>query len=502
MAGISPDLDPNLLSLLIAGRVGQLATPYWVYDFENCAIVWANEAGLRLWDAESCQELAERTLSAEMSPGVANRLEQHRADLRRSPGSHRVETWTLYPSGKPMHMDCAFHWCPLPDNRDGALVEALLHDRRDPELLRSMDTLLHSQMMTGLYSEAGEQLFANRALREILGSGAHRFGDNFIDRQLRYAFLSGLAQAGQHRATVEVRTPNGKRWLDMHAMRCKDAATGQNAFQISATDITVTYEQERNLRAARDAALSADRAKSEFVATMSHEMRTPMNGILGMVELLSFTKLDDRQAMQLEIIRDSGKALLALIEDVLDLSSLEIRAITPVREPFDLHQLAEGVVSGLLLPAEDKGLELRLNIDRDVPKEGIGDARRLAQLMRNLIANAIKFTNKGSVDLMIGREGMSTLRVDVIDTGPGVPDDQHERIFHKFHQLDQSRSKHEGGVGLGLAICKELVGLFGGRIGVHNVSVGGARFWFTIPDVLANSHYIHRSGRGGETSAA
>ncbi|MEM7210583.1 MAG: ATP-binding protein, partial [Pseudomonadota bacterium] len=428
----------------------------------------------------------------------AQRLEQHRADLRRNPSKHRIEAWTLYPNGNPVHMDCAFHWCPLPDQRDGMLVEAMLHDKHDPVMLRSIDALMHSQVMTGLYGNNGKQLFANRALRDVMGSGGNRFGDNFIDREMRYAFMSGLAQSGEHRATVEIRTSKGKRWLDMQAIRCTDAASGERAFQISATDITVTYTQERNLRAARDAALSADRAKSEFVATMSHEMRTPMNGILGMVELLSFTRLDDRQAAQLEIIRDSGKALLALIEDVLDLSSLEIRAITPVREPFDLHELAKGVVSGLLLPAEDKGLSLRLEIDRNVPQEGIGDARRLAQLMRNLIANAIKFTMKGSVDLHIGREGMSTLRVDVIDTGPGVPEDKRDMIFEKFHQLDQSRSKHDGGVGLGLAICKELVSLFNGKIGVQNVSSGGSRFWFTIPDVLANSHYIHRRAAGGE----
>lgn len=240
----------------------------------------------------------------------------------------------------------------------------------------------------------------------------------------------------------------------------------------------------------------------QFLRLMSHEMRTPLNGILGMVELLSFSKLDDRQASQVEIIRDSGKALLALIEDVLDLSSLEIRAIKPVKEPFDLHDLAEAVVGGLTIPAQDKGLQLRHIIDPDVPREGIGDSRRLAQLMRNLIANAIKFTYRGHVELRIRREGKSTLRIDVSDTGPGVPPEQQSRIFQKFQQLDPSRSAHEGGVGLGLAICQELVGLFGGQIGVEDADRGGARFWFTIPDVLANSHYIHRRRGQNRSNAA
>ena len=502
MSDARPDTVTQRISEMVANRVNQFSTPIWLYDFEQSAIIWANAEGLKLWDAENCESLAHRTMKSEMSSSVATRLDQHRANLRADPDHRIVESWTLYPNGEPALMDCTFHWCPLDNGSDGMLVEAEVHDKKDPILMRSIDALLHSQVMTALYSADGETLFANRALNEAFEGHSKRFGDNFIDPDAQYAFMSGISRSGEYRSTVDVRTSKGKRRLDIQATRCKDAATGKDAFQISANDITATYAQERSLRAARDEALSADRAKSEFVATMSHEMRTPMNGILGMVELMSHTKLDDQQRAQIEVIRDSGKALLALIEDVLDLSSLEIRAITPVRDPFDLHQLAETVIGGLLLPAREKGLKLRLSINSDVPREGIGDARRLAQLMRNLIANAIKFTNRGSVDLMIGREGLSTLRIDVIDTGPGVPSEQQEKIFQKFHQLDQSRSNHDGSVGLGLAICKEIVNLFGGKIGMRNVSTGGARFWFTIPDVLGNSHYIHAKGRQRKNNAA
>lgn len=502
MSEAAPKIQAQKHSQMIARRIGQLSTPIWIYDFDQSAIVWANDQGLELWNAETSEILSQRTMKSDMSPGVAARLEQHRRDFHLHPDRKLVETWTLYPDGKPVLMDCTFHWCPLDDGNDGMLVEAHLRDKKDPFILRCIDALLHSQVMTGLYSSTGEELFANRALNEAFEGKSHRFGDNFFDRETQYAFMSGIAQAGEHRSTVDVQTSKGKRRLDIQATRCRDAATGDAAFHISAHDVTATFAHERSLRAARDEALSADRAKSEFVATMSHEMRTPMNGILGMVELISHSQLNDQQKAQIEIVRDSGKALLALIEDVLDLSSLEIRAITPVRDPFELHKLAESVVGGLLLPANQKGLKLRLSIDKDVPTEGVGDSRRLAQLMRNLIANAIKFTNRGAVDLMIGREGVSTLRIDVIDTGPGVPTEQQEMIFRKFHQLDQSRSKHDGSVGLGLAICKEIVSLFGGKIGMRNVSTGGARFWFTIPDVLGNSHYIHASQKQQNGSAA
>ena len=497
-----PSLDSTELCLTLGARLEQFATPIWVHDAEHLAIVWANRAALEFWHAESLEQLAERNLRAQLTPGIVARFDQHHADLRGNPEITKKETWTLYPGDAPTLTECALHTCPLPGAREGILVEARPQPEQDDELLRCIDALLHSEIMTGLYDEAGVELFANRSLREIAGAGPRRFGDGFIDRTMMQSFMSGLAGTGQHRETVAIRSTGGKRWLDMQAVRCRDAATGKAAFQVSATDITVTYMQERKLRAARDAALSADRAKSEFVAKMSHEMRTPLNGILGMVELLSFSKLDDRQASQLEIIRDSGKALLALIEDVLDLSSLEIRAITPVKEPFDLHQLAAAVIGGLVIPAKEKGLSLRYSIAPDVPNEGIGDARRLAQLMRNLIANAIKFTHRGGIDLMIGREGKSTLRIDVIDTGPGVPPEQQSQIFQKFHQLEQSRSAHDGSVGLGLAICHELVSLFGGEIGVENAPAGGAQFWFTVPDVLANSHYIHRrSGQRGSNAA-
>lgn len=495
-------LDSTDLSLMLGARIGQFATPIWAHDAEHLGIVWANRAALDFWHAESLEQLAKRNLDVELTPGIVARMDQHRADLGGNPEITKTETWTLYPGGTPALTECTLHACPLPGAREGILVEARIRAEQDEELLRCIDALLHSDVMTGLYDEAGAELFANRALREIADAGPRRFGAGFIDSTALQSFMAGLADTGQHRETVAIRSAKGKRWLDMQAIRCRDAATGKAAFQVNATDITVTYMQERKLRAARDAALSADRAKSEFVAKMSHEMRTPLNGILGMVELLSFSKLDDRQASQLEIIRDSGKALLALIEDVLDLSSLEIRAITPVKEPFDLHELAAAVVGGLTIPAEEKGLSLRCSIAPDVPHEGIGDARRLAQLMRNLIANAIKFTHRGSIDLMIAREGKSTLRIDVVDTGPGVPPEQQSRIFQKFHQLEQSRSAHDGGVGLGLAICHELVSLFGGEIGVENAATGGAQFWFTVPDVLANSHYIRRRrGQRGSNAA-
>ena len=209
-----------------------------------------------------------------------------------------------------------------------------------------------------------------------------------------------------------------------------------------------------------------------------------MTGILGMVELLSLARLDARQRRNVEVLRDSGRALLALIEDVLDLSSAEFRALRLKSEPFDLPRVCRSVVDGLTPPAREKGLELTLRLADDLPGHAVGDAQRLAQVMRNMIGNAIKWTDDGGVALSVGRFGPAGVLVEVIDTGPGVPEAQRERIFERF-----ARCRHDGqskeGVGLGLAICRDVVTAMRGECGVKANHPRGARFWFTVPDLVA-----------------
>ena len=466
----------------------------WLYDFDNCRIIWANAAALGFWDAECIEELANRDLSAEMSEGVRHRLDQFRQDFEADPGRVFTESWTVYPHGEPHVVVIDFSWCPLPDGRRCTLIEARDSIAADALISRSLDALLHSQVMTALYDLEGTELYANRALRAALGPGPAPFGSCFTDQAAAARFHYGISRAGQHRETVSVGTIYGRRWYDTQAIRCRDAATGDPAFQVSATDVTRMRETEEELMAARDRAQLADQAKSEFVAGMSHEMRTPMNGILGMVEILSHSELTDVQKRQVEIIRDSGTALLDLIDDVLDLSSIELRAVQLDTIPIDLHELARRVVEGLMPPAQRKGLALRLEIADDVPRTARGDARRLAQLMRNMIGNAIKFTAEGRVALSLARSGSSGLLVQVSDTGPGVPEDQRKRIFERFHRASASKAGAKTGLGLGLSICREIVGLMGGEIGVAQASGGGASFWFTVPGAFVETRREASSG--------
>ena len=471
----------------------RLKVAVWVYDFDLCAVVWANRAALALWKADSVEALAARDLGAEMSDGVASRLNQYREDFATDDSAHFTETWTLYPGDEPRLFECSFIDACLDPDRAATLIYATpVEDaRHEPATLRALDSLLHSQVMIGLFTIDGRHLFTNRAVRERRGPGAVSFGGNFVNPDEATPFLEAARLGKTFRATVEVKFTDGPRWVDIHAAPCRDAATGKEAFQVSSIDVTETRRSQEALKAALSKAEAADRAKSEFVASMSHEMRTPLNGVLGMLEILGHTALDAEQTRMVEVARDSGMALLALVEDVLDLSSIELGAVTMENAVFDLVAVAEKVVEGLSAPAAEKGLSLTLDASALAGSGVSGDPRRVAQLMRNLIGNAIKFTGTGAILLRLARgDDAGTLLVEVCDTGPGVPEDKKAAIFQRFHREGpQSRSRGDG-LGLGLAICRDIVTLWRGEIGVRDAPRGGACFWFTVPGALSGESAV------------
>jgi signal transduction histidine kinase/CheY-like chemotaxis protein len=234
--------------------------------------------------------------------------------------------------------------------------------------------------------------------------------------------------------------------------------------------------------AARDRAEAASEAKSRFLATVSHEVRTPLNGILGMADLLSGTPLSAEQKSYLDSIRTSGQALASLIDEILDFSRIEAGRLELERKPFDLHGLVEGVVELLAPRAQGKGLEIASSIAADAPQQVAGDAQRLRQVLLNLAGNAVKFTETGGVGVRVTRDGAGRLRFSVVDTGPGVPLAQRETIFAEFEQGDNVGAL--GGAGLGLAISSRLVAAMGGTLRLDSPPGGGAVFSFaiTLPD--------------------
>ena len=261
-------------------------------------------------------------------------------------------------------------------------------------------------------------------------------------------------------------------------------------------DISERHRFEQALAKARDDAEAANRAKSAFLANTSHEIRTPLNGLVGLARLARRPDVDEaRRRQYLDQIADSAETLSAVISDVLDLSKIEAGKLDVERVPFDLQALLESLrqVYGTL--ADARGLEFGFERGTGVPQWVWGDPVRVRQVLGNFLNNALKFTAKGSVQLHASAGRGEMLRFEVLDTGPGIPDEVRARLFQPFTQADQSTTRRFGGSGLGLSICRELATLMNGAVGVESEPGRGSRFWAELP-LPATEAPAHDSGFG------
>jgi PAS domain S-box-containing protein len=378
------------------------------------------------------------------------------------------------------------HWRARRSDPDEAEAERL-HDRiwRISESEDRYRALVAATTEVIVQRDArGRITYANDAYAQLLGRPAIDLLGAQIDLEILERSAVEVGEDGVRRMEAQIRSVDGQvRWFAFVEM---PVAHGDATHWLRAgRDVTARVEALRSRDAALERAEAASVAKSRFLATVSHEMRTPLNGILGMAELVLGTHLDLEQRTYVEAVRTSGQALLGLIDGVLDFSRIEAGRLDLAAEPFDLPALAESVVELLAPRAQDKGIEIALDVTEDFPRGLIGDADRVRQILINLAGNAIKFTERGGVGVslsfarMTGGGGEAVLSVS--DTGPGIPADRLPILFEEFEQGDGSASRSHEGTGLGLAITRRLVTRMGGGIDADSRVGRGSTFRVVLP---------------------
>ena len=326
----------------------------------------------------------------------------------------------------------------------------------------------------------GRITFANEGYARLLGtSGEGVLGSAATPRVVE----SGPAQIRADRAQLfdeAIETADGVRWFAWVETTIPGRRGTPETLR-TGREVTGRVEVERTLGQARVRAEAASEAKSRFLATVSHEFRTPLNGILGMTELLLDTAVTPEQTTYLGAIKTSGEALLGLIDEILDFSKIEAGRIDLSAEPVDLEALIEGVVELLAPRAQDKGIEIAAFLARDVPRMVVGDRDRLRQVLVNLAGNAVKFTEAGGVGVLVEYAADGHLVLAVSDTGPGIPEDRMPALFEEFEQGDGSHSRRHDGTGLGLAITRRIIESMAGSIAVETMVGQGSTFCVRVP---------------------
>lgn len=331
----------------------------------------------------------------------------------------------------------------------------------------------------------GRIIYANAAYAALLGLDEAAVVGSRLEPQRLEARTAQALEGGARVFDERLATPQGERWISW-VETVVPVALGKTVLQRVGRDISARIASEQALVEARARAESASEAKSRFLATVSHEFRTPLNGILGMADLLGDTALDPEQETYVGALRTSGEALLSLVDDILDVAKVEAGKLELAPAPFDPAQLVETVCELMAPRAQEKGLEIAASIAPDLPARLIGDRDRLRQILLNLVGNAVKFTSKGGVGISLSLRDARVV-IAVSDTGPGIAESRHAAIFEEFEQAETGASRSHAGTGLGLAIVRRLVNLMGGAIALTSSPGAGATFTVTLPLAVAEA---------------
>lgn len=367
--------------------------------------------------------------------------------------------------------------------------------KKTEEIKIQSDTILKSvDSMLMVSDQEGNIIYASPAVEKMLG---YKINDILGDKWWKLTYENQQEAEQVKTAIYNYVFFNKKDFTDISKRKIKTAngvykwiewqlSKGDNGTYISiGTDITQRIAAELELKKAKDSAEQSLKVKNEFLANMSHEIRTPLNAVIGFTDLLLETQLNSEQRMHLETMRNSGEILLSLINNVLDLSKLESEKLKIEEIPFNLHKSFNNVLKLMKLRADEKKITLELKIEPNTPAQFIGDPTRIEQILLNLIGNAVKFTNKGSVQVILKQlnetEDTSEIYFEVRDTGIGIVSNKINTVFGAFSQAKSDTSRIYGGTGLGLTIVKKLVGLLNGIIKVESIFGEGSVFKITLP---------------------
>ena len=444
------------------------------------------------WLSSVLPEDRARIVAERPAIGAARRPVNREIDLRHSDGSIRH-----------VHSTAA----PLIDDTGrlegylGVTVDLTDRKRAEENLAESEAQLklLATNATDAVFRLAldGTCRYASPSVREVIGvDPRHLVGFNMVDRFHPdddagvKASWARLRDGAIDRTVLTYRSrpmdpPDTWRWLEANCGLVRDEQGGPQEVIVSIRDITERKRLELDLAAARDQAEVAAQAKADFLANMSHEIRTPMNGVIGFTELLLASELTDEQRRYLRMVAESGRAMMRLLNDILDLSKIEAGHMTVAAEAMDVCHCVRGCLQLMVPLATRKGLTLDWYREDAVPERILGDDLRFRQILLNLLGNAVKFTATGSVGVYLRVRDGARLEIEVRDTGIGIAPERREKIFEQFVQADVSIARQYGGTGLGLTISGKLARLLGGVLRVESVEGHGTSFFLCLPLVAA-----------------
>lgn len=489
------------------------ATGHWQYDIATGDVFWSDEVFAIYGLTPTRDPVSIDTAVAAYHPDDRGRVRDALSHSMETGEPFDFELRLVRPNGEVRHVvargEVEESPAGTPHTMFGVFQDVTEERRRQQERARIEErlSLVVQASRDGIWdwNEDSTDVYYSDRFKELLGISGHgnlmpvdearaRIHPEDIE-EFAAMVRRHLDGAGHCEAELRLRRDDGTyRWMLIKAVAAPRAPGQPRRIVGTVGDIDARKQTEKRLKQARAEALATSQAKTQFVAMVSHELRTPLNGLIGMLDLMDRGSLDAGQRPHLETASESARGLLAILDDLLDLSKLDADRVELSPAPFDIRQTVAGVAELFRPSAEAKGLTLSVAYAPALPAHLVADAARLRQILSNLVGNAVKFTEAGSVTVVVGyRAGTGgadpRLEIAVRDTGMGIPQAEQGRLFVPYSQIRRTGST--GGTGLGLAICKRLCAAMNGDIGVTSAPGEGSTFRFAIAVQAANAHGGH-----------